>query len=44
MVWARNMFGLKVRTVKGVGTNLANWVISGPLVGLGSLPSVGLLF
>ena len=38
----RNIIGLRVRPIKGIGPSLANWAISGSMVGLGSLPSVGL--
>ena len=41
---AKEMFGLKVKPIGGFGPNLANWAINGPIVGLESLPSVGLLF
>ena len=34
-------YGLKVAPIKGIGPNVANWAISGPLVGLGSLPNIG---
>ena len=32
---------LRVRPNKENGPNVANWAINGPIVGLGSLPSVG---
>ena len=39
--WTVSYVGSRVRSIRGVGPNLENWVIGGPLVGLGRLSRFG---
>ena len=42
LLWAKNMFKLRVRPIEGIGPNVVNWAINEPLVGMRAYLVLGL--